>query len=121
MKWNIQFITDEAEDLYFSEINLLSVYFSAAIYRTLERFELGILPPKYIKALRNGIYELKTSSSEGEFRTLFFYQAQFTIVITHGFIKKTQKIPDIHVKKALRLRDTFFRINPRRAQDENKH
>ena len=45
------------------------------------------------KHLDDGIFELRTSLSEKIVRTLYFYQKGAKIILTHGFIKKTQRTP----------------------------
>ena len=109
MKWKIEFISVQAEDDFFLNLKRYPVQLSAAVYRSLERLEDGNLPPKYIKALQSGVFEIKTSFQFGEFRTLFFYQSNSTLVITHGFIKKTEKTPKRQLEKALNLRTLYLR------------
>jgi len=40
-------------------------------------------------------------------RSLFFYQKGARIILTHGFIKKTEKTPKKEIKRAKELR-TFY-------------
>lgn len=102
MEFEIDFASDSLENEYFDLVDHLDVKMSAAIYRDLERFELGILPKKLIKSLGNGLCELITSFSHNEFRTLFIYQPGAIIIVSHGFIKKTQKTPHSEITRAQR-------------------
>jgi phage-related protein len=67
------------------------------------------------KHLEDGIFELRSSLYDKIVRTLYFYQKGKKIIITHGFIKKSQKIPKKEIKKAKMLRDEF---NGRLAHDK---
>ena len=57
------------------------------------------------KHLEDGIFELRTSVSTTIIRTLYFYQKGAKIILTHGFIKKTQKTPRKEIERAKELRD----------------
>ena len=43
------------------------------------------------KHLENGIFELRSAFAKRIARSLYFYQKGAKIILTHGFIKKTQK------------------------------
>ncbi len=60
------------------------------------------------KLLEDGIFELRTTFADGIARTLYFYLSGKRVIITHGFIKKSQKTPrqEIDRAKALRLAHT---------------
>ena len=62
---------------------------------------------KLSKHLEDGIFELRSYLSEKIARTLYFYQRGAKIIITHGFVKKTQKTPRNEIKKAKDLRDFY--------------
>jgi len=64
---------------------------------------------KLSKHLRDGIFELRCSLHEKIARTLYFYQRGAKIVITHGFIKKSQKTPKREIEKAEILRKEYDR------------
>jgi len=61
------------------------------------------------KHLDDGIFELRTSLSDKIARTLFYYLKGSKIIITHGFIKKSQKTPKNEIKKAKMLRKIYNR------------
>ena len=63
------------------------------------------------KHLEDGIFELRTLLREQIARTFYFYQKSTKIVITHGFIKKTQKTPRKEIEKAKTLREQYMRSN----------
>ena len=59
------------------------------------------------KHLEESIFELRTSLSEKIIRTLYFYQKGAKIILTHGFIKKTQKTPRKEIERAKELRNLY--------------
>jgi phage-related protein len=64
--------------------------------------DIEILKRPYFSKLQNsdGIWEAIIDSGSNTFRVLFFFDAGFIVVLTHGFTKKTQKTPPEEIKKA---------------------
>ena len=60
------------------------------------------------KPLGDGIFELRTILGSDAGRTLFFFFDGQTIVITHGFIKKTQKTPSREIERAKKYRSEYM-------------
>lgn len=56
------------------------------------------------KSLEDGIFELRTTFADGIARTLYFYLSGKRVIITHGFIKKSQKTPRLQIERAKALR-----------------
>jgi phage-related protein len=56
------------------------------------------------KHLEDGIYEIRIEFVKKIARSLYFYQKGAKIILTHGFIKKTQKTPRKEIEKAKRYR-----------------
>ena len=58
----------------------------------------------YSKALGDGIFELRCVFGNNATRVLYFFYSGRTIVLTNGFVKKTQKTPtkEIHLAKERR-------------------
>lgn len=69
------------------------------------------LPEKLSKYLGQGIFELKVSHTFRTSRCLYFYIKDKTIIFTHGFFKKTRKTPGNEIKRAIKLRDNFLKLN----------
>lgn len=63
--------------------------------------------PKAIKHLCDGIFELKALSA----RVLFFCVKGNTIILLHGFEKKTQKTPKGEIEKAIKEKKEYLRGN----------
>ena len=60
------------------------------------------------KPLEDGIFELRTVLGSDTGRTLFFFLDGQSIVVTHGFIKKTQKTPREEIKRAKEYRKAYL-------------
>ena len=59
------------------------------------------------KHIEDGIFELRISVSDSIIRTFYFYQKGAKIILTHGFIKKTQKTPKKEIERAKELRSLY--------------
>lgn len=62
----------------------------------------------YSKALEDGIFELRAKVGSDISRVLYFFFVGKTIVLTNGFVKKTQKTPEKEKKLAKKYRDDFL-------------
>ena len=60
------------------------------------------------KPLGDGIFELRTILGSDTGRTLFFFFDGHTIVVTHGFIKKTRKTPREEIERAKEYRKAYL-------------
>ena len=64
------------------------------------------------KKLKDEIWEFRTKYNKSYYRLLAFwdkFEKNDTVVIsTHGFIKKTDKMPKNEIEKAERLREKYF-------------
>jgi len=61
------------------------------------------------KHLEDGIFELRTSFPNKIARSIYFYQKGAKIILTHGFIKKTEKTPRKEIKRAKELRSFYHK------------
>jgi phage-related protein len=68
--------------------------------------------PKLFKKLTTEIWELRTAFAGLQFRLLAFWDKsnnkETLVIATHGFIKKTDKVPRIEIKRAEKLREKYF-------------
>lgn len=72
--------------------------------------ENGIkLRSPFSKHLDDGIFELRARAGSNASRVLYFFFVNKNIVLTHGFIKKTQKTPKDEIKRAKKYRNDFFK------------
>ncbi|MCK5369217.1 MAG: type II toxin-antitoxin system RelE/ParE family toxin [Cyclobacteriaceae bacterium] len=69
--------------------------------------------PKLFKKLEGNIWEFRTKFLTKQIRLLAFWdktEKTATIVLaTHGFIKKSQKIPKSEIEKAEKIREQYFK------------
>jgi len=71
--------------------------------------ETPIVPKEYFKKLTPyDIWEVRVSFSGNKYRILSFIYNDSQLVLTHGFIKKTQKIPKNEIDKALAFKEEFL-------------
>lgn len=62
----------------------------------------------YSKHLIDGIFELRAKVGSNNSRVLYFFVVGKRIVITNGFIKKTQKTPKSEIELAKKYRNEFL-------------
>lgn len=62
----------------------------------------------YSKYLRDGIYELRAQQGNNISRVLYFFYVGRKIILTHGFIKKTQKTPQREIEIAKIYREMYL-------------
>ena len=58
----------------------------------------------YSKPLGDGIFELRAKVGSDISRVLYFFFVGKKIILTNGFIKKTQKTPDAELDKAVKIK-----------------
>lgn len=77
------------------------------------------LPRPYADILRDGIHELRIKMSGDQVRILYFFVYKDVIVLTHSFIKNTDKVPNEEIDKAIKIqRDFTKRFTKREALNE---
>ena len=67
------------------------------------------LRPPASKHLRNGIFELRIPTSGEQARVFYFFYQNGSIVLTNGFLKKTQKTPPQELNRAIRYKNDWER------------
>ncbi len=98
MNWQIIYYNQKVEHeiLNLSE-GLLARYLRLADLMSEFGANLGL---PHIKAINNGLLELRVKSKEGIARVFFCTKIGKKIIILHSYIKKTQKIPKQELKVA---------------------
>ena len=74
----------------------------------LEEFGNTLREP-YSKYMGNGLFELRIKFSSDISRIFYFFYADNKIILTNGFIKKTQKTPRIQLKLARQYKAGYER------------
>ena len=66
------------------------------------------LPKKFVKHIRDGIYELRTEYGGNIFRVFFILDEGKIIVLFNGFQKKSQKTPLTEIDTALKIKEAYY-------------
>ena len=66
------------------------------------------LPIKFVKHIRDGLYELRTEYNGNIYRVFFIFDEGKIVVLFNGFQKKTQKTPLNEIVKALKIKDEYY-------------
>jgi phage-related protein len=66
------------------------------------------LPTKYVKFIREGIYELRVEYESNAYRVFFCFDEGNIVILFNGFRKKTQKIPNSEIKQAIKLKNEYY-------------
>ena len=66
------------------------------------------LPQKFVKFIRDGIYELRTEFGGRIFRVFFIFDEGEIVVLFNGFQKKTQKTPIGEIERAIKIKEAYY-------------
>lgn len=91
----------------------LDTKMKAKIFRELELLETfgNELREPHSKSLGDGIYEIRAKVSSDITRVLYFFVVNKKIILTNGFVKKTQKTPDSEIELAKKYRKDYLERN----------
>lgn len=110
IKFEVVFYEEENEDCPVEEfINSLDTKMRAKMVGLLEMLEEkdNQLREPYSKMLDDGIFEIRCTVGNNITRVVYFFYYEGKIILTNGFIKKTQKTPSGQIKLAKRRRADF--------------
>lgn len=81
----------------------------AKLFRLLELLELkgNDLREPYSKPLSDGIFEVRAIQGDQITRVLYFFVIGKKIILTNGFVKKTQKTPTREIELAKKYRTDY--------------
>ncbi len=81
----------------------------AKLYRMIELLEERgyTLREPYSKMLNDGIFELRAKQGNDISRILYFFVVGSKIILTNGFVKKTQKTPEREIELAKKYRSEY--------------
>ncbi len=68
----------------------------------------GRLPKKFVRLVRDAIYELRTEYAGNIYRVFFIFDEGNIVVLFHGFQKKTQKTPQEEIRKAIIIKEAYY-------------
>ena len=99
-------------------INGLSKKMREKIFKSIDllRIKGNSLREPYSKSLDDGIFELRCKVGNDITRTLYFFYIGKKIIMTNGFIKKTQRTPRSELDLAKARREDYIK-----REEENKN
>ena len=91
-------------------IDSLDIKMQAKMLRTIAFLQENgsDLREPYSEYLRDGILELRAKVGSNISRVLYFFYDGKKAVLTHGFIKKTQKTPKKEIDRAIHYKEEYF-------------
>ncbi|MCQ2195534.1 MAG: type II toxin-antitoxin system RelE/ParE family toxin [Paludibacteraceae bacterium] len=66
------------------------------------------IPAHYIKYIRDGVYEFRVTHGNNEFRIFFCYDGDTLVILFNGVRKKTQKLKNSDIEKAVKLKNEYY-------------
>ena len=101
--WNVEFYEKDNGEIPVRDfLKSLEPKMRAKAVKEIEILEeLGIaLREPYSKPVQDGIFELRIQFSGDIARVFYFFVIENRVILTNGFIKKTQKTPKREIEKA---------------------
>lgn len=91
----------------------LDAKMQAKMFRELELLETfgNELREPHSKPLGDGIYEIRAKVASDITRVLYFFVINKKIILTNGFVKKTQKTPESEITLAKKYRKDYLERN----------
>lgn len=108
----IQFYKDEMGRVPVEDfLDKLDIKMRQKMLRSIQALqEMGIsLRMPLSESLEDGIFELRAKVGSNISRVMYFFVVGNRAVLTHGFVKKTQKTPPRELEKAKKIRDDYMR------------
>lgn len=66
------------------------------------------LPIKFVKLIREQIFELRIEYNSHIYRIFFIFDEEQIVVLFNGFQKKTQKTPEKEIEKAIKIKEEYY-------------
>jgi len=112
--WDVEFYKTEKDDSPIVDfLDGLDIKMRAKALKEIDLLrELGqVIREPYSKHIQDGIYELRIKLASNISRMFYFFYVDNRIIITNGFIKKTQKTPKGEIERAARYKADYERRN----------
>lgn len=82
---------------------ILKINYILSLLETTDR-----LPSKFVKNIRDGLFELRMEYNSNIYRVFFIFDDGAIIVLFNGFQKKTDKTPAGEIEKALKIKEAYY-------------
>lgn len=103
---------EKSDGTYPAEEFILSqdIKMQTKLFRMLELLELkgNELREPYSKSLSDGIFEIRAIQGNNITRVLYFFVVGKKIILTNGFVKKTQRTPESEIALAKKYRTDYM-------------
>lgn len=73
------------------------------------------LPTKFIKLIREEVYEIRINFNNNIYRIFFIFDEDRIVVLFNGFQKKTQKTPASEIEKAIKIKEEYYEYKRQHA------
>jgi len=95
---------------YFQDfINSIDSKAALKIFKVLDMLQKDLMVSgKFIKKIRDEIFELRISHNTNTYRVFFIYDNGNLIILFNGFQKKTQKTPQKEIEKAIAIKKEYY-------------
>jgi len=94
-----------------SEKEQQKVDYLLTLLRTQDR-----LPVKFIKFIRESVYELRMEYNSNIYRIFFIFDEDKVVVLFNGFQKKSQKTPSIEIDRAIKIKNEYYEFKLQNKQ-----
>jgi phage-related protein len=110
--WEVEYYeTESGKKPAYGFINDLPLKMRAKAFKEmelLEEFGTNITMP-YSKPMQDGVYELRIQAASDISRVFYFFFTGRKIILTNGYIKKSQKTPALELNRALEYKADYER------------
>ena len=86
-----------------SDVEARKVFYVIDMLKTQERVNA-----KFVKYLRDEIFELRAEHGGNIFRVFFIFDDGNVVMLFNGFQKKTQKTPQNEINKAIQIKKEYY-------------
>ncbi|MDH6344317.1 phage-related protein [Parabacteroides sp. PFB2-12] len=66
------------------------------------------MPVKFIRFIRDGLYELRMEYNKNIYRVFFIFDEGQIVVLFNAFQKKSQKTPTGEIEKAFKIKEAYY-------------
>jgi phage-related protein len=63
---------------------------------------------RFVKFLRDGLFKIRMEYNSNAYRVFFIFDEGDIVVLFNGFQKKSHKTPENEIKKALKIKVTYY-------------